>query len=300
MIFDTHAHYDDRAFDGDREELLGSLLERGIGRAVNIACSLSSIRRTLELTEKYPYLYGAAGVHPTDTGELGEENFGEIGKALAHPKIVALGEIGLDYHWDAPERPVQKKWFERQLALARETGMPVVLHSRDAAKDTLEMVKSAGGIELSAVMHCFSYGVELAREYLNMGYYLGVGGVITFANGRRLKEVVSYMPMDRLLLETDCPYLAPVPFRGKRNSSLNLPYVVRAVAEIKGITEAEVERITWENACRFYRLSPEGEVHDWNVGEERVCGRRSGEEVGDSEQHTGGDQACGQRTGEEE
>ena len=191
---------------------------------------------------------------------------------------MALGVIGLDHHWDDPERPVQKKWFERQLALARETGMPVVLHSRDAAKDTLEMVKSAGGSELSAVMHCFSYGVELAREYLNMGYYLGVGGVLTFANGRRLKEVVSYMPMERLLLETDCPYLAPVPFRGKRNSSLNLPYVVKVVAEIKGISEEEVERITWENACRFYRLSPNGEVHDRGTGEEQVCGRCVGEE----------------------
>ena len=257
MIFDTHAHYDDRAFDGDRDALLGSLGEQGIGRAVNIACSLASIRRTVELTEQYPFLYGAAGVHPTDTGELDEENFEEIRGALAHPKIVALGEIGLDYHWDEPERSIQKKWFERQLFLAKETGMPVVLHSREAAQDTLEMVKSAGGGALSAVMHCFSYGVELAREYLNMGHYLGVGGVITFANGRRLKEVVSYMPMDQLLLETDCPYLAPVPFRGKRNSSLHLPYVVKAIAELKGISEEEVERITWENACRFYRLSSE-------------------------------------------
>ena len=257
MIFDTHAHYDDRAFDGDREELLGSLEGQGIGRVVNIACSLPSIRRTIELAEKYSHLYGAAGVHPTDTGELCEENFDEIRQALAHPKIVALGEIGLDYHWDEPERPIQRKWFERQLDLAGETGMPVVLHSREAAKDTLEMVKSAGGADISAVMHCFSYGVELAREYLDMGHYLGVGGVLTFANGRRLKEVVSYMPMDRLLLETDCPYLAPVPFRVKRNSSLNLPYVVTAIAGLKGISEEEVERITWENACRFYRLSPE-------------------------------------------
>lgn len=258
-IFDTHAHYDDRAFDGDREELLGSFQEQGIGRAVNIACSLSSTRRTLELIDRYPFIYGTAGVHPTDTGELTEENFAELERALAHPKIVALGEIGLDYHWDEPERPVQKQWFERQLYLAKEKGMPVVLHSRDAARDTLEMVKSAGGAELSAVMHCFSYEIELAREYLNMGYYLGIGGVLTFANGRKLKEVAAYMPMEQMLLETDAPYLAPVPFRGKRNSSLNLPYVVTAVAELKGIPEEEVRRITWENACRFYRIPPETE-----------------------------------------
>ncbi|MCI8466343.1 MAG: TatD family hydrolase [Lachnospiraceae bacterium] len=257
MIFDSHAHYDDRAFDNDREKLLGSLKEQGIGRVVNIGCSLESTKRTMELAERCPFIYGTAGVHPSETGELTEENFGELEKALSHPKAVAVGEIGLDYHWDEPERPVQKKWFERQLFLAREKGMPVVFHSRDAAWDTMEMVKDAGGVELSAVMHCFSYGVELAREYLSMGYYLGIGGVLTFANGRRLKEVVSYMPMEQLLLETDCPYLAPHPFRGKRNSSLNLPYIVRAIAQLKGISEEEVERITWENACRFYRLSPE-------------------------------------------
>lgn len=254
-IFDTHAHYDDGAFDGDREELLGSFQKQGIGRVVNIACSLAAIKSTLALAGQYPFIYGAAGVHPTETGELNEENFAEIEEALSDPKIVAVGEIGLDYHWDEPERPVQKKWFERQLYLAKEKEMPVVLHSREAAKDTLEMVKSAGGAALSAVMHCFSYGTELAREYLNMGYYLGIGGVLTFSNGKKLKEVVSYMPMEQLLLETDCPYLAPVPFRGKRNSSLNLPYVVSAIAEIKGISEEEVRRTTWENACRFYRIS---------------------------------------------
>ncbi|MCI8505348.1 MAG: TatD family hydrolase [Lachnospiraceae bacterium] len=269
MIFDTHAHYDDIAFDKDRDALLGSLWERGIGRAVNIACNLLSIHRTIELAEQYPLLYGAAGIHPTDTKELDEENFEEVRKALAHPKIVAVGEIGLDYHWDEPARPIQKKWFERQLFLAKETGMPVVLHSREAAQDTLEMVKSAGGGDFSAVMHCFSYGVELAREYLNMGYYLGVGGVITFANGRRLKEVVSYMPLEQLLLETDCPYLAPVPFRGKRNSSLHLPHVIKAIAELKGVSEEEVKRTTWENACRFYRLSPEEAFCDRNAGEKR-------------------------------
>ena len=257
MIFDTHAHYDDRAFDSDREKVLESLKEKGISRVVNIGCSLASIDRTLELARRYSFIYGAAGVHPGDTGELTEENFGNIREALQEPKTVAVGEIGLDYHWDTPKRPVQKKWFERQLFLAKEMGMPVVIHSREAAQDTLEMVKSAGGWEFNAVLHCFSYGVELAREYLSMGYYLGIGGVATFSNGRKLKEVVQYMPMEQMLLETDSPYLAPAPFRGKRNSSCYLSYVVRAVAELKGISEEEVERVTFENACRFYGLSPE-------------------------------------------
>lgn len=254
MIFDSHAHYDDRAFDDDREVLLSSLKEEGIGLLVNIGSSLATTRKTVELTEKYPFIYGAAGVHPSDTGELNEENFSYIEETLSLPKIVAVGEIGLDYHWDEPERPVQKKWFERQLLLAKKADMPVVIHSREAAKDTFDMMKACGAEQLSAVIHCFSYGVEMAREYLNLGYYLGVGGVITFSNGKKLKEVVQYMPLSRMLLETDCPYLSPVPRRGKRNDSRNLHHVVKAVAELKGISEEEVEKVTYENACRFYRI----------------------------------------------
>ena len=252
MIFDSHAHYDDRAFDEDRGTLLASLPANGISRVVNIGSSLETTRRTVELTEQYDFVYGAAGVHPSDTGELNDENFRQIVEALGRPKIVAVGEIGLDYHWDEPERPVQKKWFERQLMLAKEKRMPVVIHSREAAQDTLEIMRACGAADMSAVIHCFSYGVEMAREYLNMGHYIGVGGVVTFSNGRKLKEVVQYMPLDRMLLETDCPYLAPVPNRGRRNSSLNLPHVVRMVAELKGVSEETVEQATFENACRFY------------------------------------------------
>ncbi len=254
MIFDSHAHYDDKAFDDDREALLASLVSCGVGRVVNVGSSLETTRKTMALTEACPFLYGAAGVHPSDTGELNEENFQEIEIALDHEKIVAVGEIGLDYHWDEPEHTVQKTWFERQLALAKRRKYPVIIHSREAAQDTLEIMKACGGAELSAVIHCFSYGVEMAREYLSMGHYIGVGGVVTFHNGRKLKEVVQYMPLSQMLLETDCPYLAPVPFRGKRNSSLNLPYVIEAIARIKGISPEAVEQATYENACRFYRL----------------------------------------------
>ena len=167
---------------------------------------------------------------------------------------MAVGEIGLDYYWDEPDRETQKYWFVRQLDLAREVKLPVVIHSRDAAKDTLDIMKAQKSEEIGGVIHCFSYGVELAREYLNMGFYLGVGGVLTFKNGRKLREVVEYMPMDRMVLETDCPYLSPVPFRGKRNSSLNLPLVVKAVSEIRGIPEEEVIRITRDNGRALYRL----------------------------------------------
>ena len=165
-----------------------------------------------------------------------------------------MGRIGLDYYWDEPEREIQKQWFVRQLALARETNLPVIIHSRDAAKDTLDIMKAEHAEESGGVIHCFSYGVDMAREYLNMGFFLGIGGVLTFKNGRKLKEVAEYAPMDRIVLETDSPYLSPVPNRGKRNSSLNLPYVVSALAELKGITEEEVILRTTENARRLYRL----------------------------------------------
>lgn len=253
-IFDTHAHYDDEAFDGDREQLIESLGAHGIGAVVNVGASMASCRTTLALTEKYPFFYGALGVHPNETAELTEEDMEWIKRESRREKIVAIGEIGLDYYWDEPEREIQKRWFVRQLALAKETGLPVIIHSRDAARDTLDIMKAEHGGTTGGVIHCFSYGVEIAREYLNMGYFIGIGGVLTFKNAKKLKEVAEYVPMDRIVLETDCPYLAPVPHRGKRNSSLNLPYVVEAMAEIKKMEPEEVIRVTSENAKKLYRL----------------------------------------------
>ena len=254
MIFDTHVHYDSEEFDEDREALLSGLQGQGIGAAVNIGASIRTTKNTLELIRKYPFIYGAAGVHPNETGELNDELMQWLREAAENPKIVAIGEIGLDYYWDKPDRETQKRWFVRQLDLARETGLPVVIHSRDAAKDTLDIMKEQKAGDIGGVIHCFSYGVELAREYLNMGFYLGIGGVLTFKNARKLKEVAEYMPMDRLVLETDCPYLSPVPFRGKRNSSLYLPCVVEAVSQIKGISREQVEQITYDNARKLYGL----------------------------------------------
>ena len=252
-IFDTHAHYDDPAFDPDRDALLSGMEAAGIVAIVNAAASLSSTKSTEELTRRYPFVYGTAGVHPDETGELNEETFAWLTAAAKKKKIVAVGETGLDYYWDKERHETQKYWFVRQLQLARELSLPVVVHSREAAQDTLAIIKSEAA-DLCCDIHCFSYGVELAREYLNRGHYLGVGGVLTFKNARKLREVVEYMPLDRLLLETDCPYLAPAPNRGKRNSSRNLPCVVQAVAAVKGIDEEEVIRVTYENAMRFYKL----------------------------------------------
>lgn len=256
MIFDTHAHYDDEAFDPDREALIASLAGSGIRKVVNVGANRAGSEHTLALTRQYDFFYGAAGVHPSDTAEFeqGILDMDWLRTIASQPKMVAIGEIGLDYHWDTPERPIQKKWFAAQLALAKELDKPVIIHSREAAKDTLDLIRAASGADFSMVIHCFSYEVEMAREYLNMGYYLGIGGVVTYKNARKLKEVVQYMPLDRILLETDCPYLSPTPYRGQRNSSLNLPLVVSMIAELKDVSTEKVEAITWENAHRFYRI----------------------------------------------
>lgn len=253
-IFDTHAHYDDDAFDIDREELLEELPKQGIEKVVNVGASLASCGKTIELMEKYDYIYGAIGVHPNETAELNEESFAWLREQCRREKCVAVGEIGLDYYWDEPEREIQKEWFVRQLDLARELSLPVIIHSRDAAKDTLDIMLAEKASEIGGVVHCFSYTKETAKTCLDMGFYIGIGGVLTFKNAKKLKEAVEYIPLDRIVLETDCPYLAPDPNRGKRNSSLNIPYVVSALANIKGISEEEVRRAAWENAHDLYRM----------------------------------------------
>ena len=255
MIFDTHAHYDDEQFDIDRDSLLLSMKENGIGTIVNIGANLASSKTTLELAHKYDFIYGAVGVHPSDSAELSDDNFDRIRQMCADEKCVAIGEIGLDYYWPEPDHEIQKKWFVRQLDLAREVKLPVVIHSRDAAADTVQILKDNNAGDIGGVVHCFSYSKEVATLCVKMGFYIGVGGVLTFKNGKKMKEVVSEIPIEKIILETDCPYLAPEPNRGKRNSSLNLPYVVKAMAEIKGISEKEVIDITERNARDMYKLS---------------------------------------------
>ena len=254
MIFDTHAHYDDEAFDEDRDEVLTSLRERGVGTVVNVGASMEGSRRSVSLSEQYEFVYSAVGVHPDEVGELREEDMEWMREQLQKPKVVAVGEIGLDYYWDKEGHDLQKKWFLRQLKLAKELKKPVIIHSREAAADTMELLKANYHGEMPMVMHCYSYSMEMAREYRKMGLYLGIGGVLTFKNAKKLKETVLESPMEYLLLETDCPYLAPVPNRGKRNDSGMLKYVVQELAALKGITPEEVIRITEENARRFYGI----------------------------------------------
>ncbi len=256
MIFETHAHYDDEQYEEDRDRLLGSMQENGISRIVNAGASIETTEKGIRLAEKYPFVYAAAGVHPSETAQLDEDSFVRLKELAIHPKTVAVGEIGLDYYWDK-EPDVQEKqryWFRRQLELAAQLGLPVIIHSRDASADTLAIMKEACDMHIPGVIHCFSYSVETALEYVSMGYYIGVGGVVTFKNAKKLKEAVEKIPLANILLETDCPYMAPEPYRGKRNSSLYLPYIAAKIAEIKGMTQQEVIEATWNNACRMYRM----------------------------------------------
>lgn len=256
MIFDSHAHYDSRKFEEDREELLASMQENGIGTIVNVGATWKSVTTVMELAEQYPFIYAALGLHPDEVGDLNEERFAILKAECQKEKVVAVGEIGLDYYWDNESHNLQKKWFIRQLELARELDLPVIIHSRDAAEDTMQIMKEyAQG--LRGVIHCFSYSKELAEEYVKMGFYIGVGGVVTFKNGRKLKEVVEAIPLERILTETDCPYLAPEPYRGKRNCSLYIPQIVQEIANIKGVTYEEVVAQTEKNARELFRNTDE-------------------------------------------
>lgn len=257
-IFDTHAHYDDDAFAKDRQELFEKLPEEGIEKVVNIGTNLETSRFTVQMTEDYVFCYGTVGIHPSDVGEAEKDDGDEIAilatLAKENKKIVAIGEIGLDYHYDDLDKDVQKKWFLRQMEMAKNLKLPIVVHSRDAAMDTVELMRQSHAEEIGGVIHCYSYSKEMAKSFLEMGFYIGIGGVVTFDNAKKIKEVVEYTPTDRIVLETDCPYLAPKPFRGKRNSSLLLPYVVETIAEIKGMSTGEICQKTWENAHSLYRI----------------------------------------------
>lgn len=254
MIFDTHAHYDDDRFAPDRGELLSGMNGNGIGRIINVGASFEGCKNSLTLAQEHDFIYAALGVHPSDIADLTEESCEWIRQHLSEPKVVAVGEIGLDYYWDKePEvQARQREWFRYQLQLAKESALPVSIHSREAAADTMEIMKEAAADGIPGVIHCYSYSKEQALEYIDMGYYIGVGGVVTFKNARKLKETVEAIPLEQILLETDCPYMAPEPNRGKRNSSLYLTYVADAIAGLKGVTPEEVKTVTYENALRLF------------------------------------------------
>ncbi len=256
MIFDTHAHYDDEKFDEDRAEMLSDIREAGVCNVVNVGASVRGCYDSVKLSKDYDFIYAAVGVHPDYAKDMDEKVFAELSRLADDEKCVAIGEIGLDYYWDASERDVQKLWFKRQLELALEKNKPIIIHSRDACEDTMEILRDfAEKPHPNVDIHCFSYSPEIAREYVKMGFYIGVGGVVTFKNGRKLQETVKETPIDRILLETDCPYLAPEPFRGKRNNSAYIKYVAERIAELKGLTYDEVLEITEQNARRFYGIS---------------------------------------------
>lgn len=261
MIFETHTHYDDDKFTEDRDELILAVHESGVHPIINVGASIHSTQTTLELAKHYPFIYAAVGVHPSDVADLNEDTFAWLKEQTTYAKTVAVGEIGLDYYWDK-EADVQEKqryWFGRQLQLAREADLPVIIHSRDAAADTLHVMRDNHAETIPGVIHCYSYSPELAQEFVRMGYYIGVGGVVTFKNAKKLVETVQTIPMERILLETDSPYMAPEPHRGTRNDSRNIPYVIAKIAELKGITPQEVERITEENAYRLFAKCPHRE-----------------------------------------
>lgn len=250
-IFDSHAHYTDKAFNDDRNELLGSLEESGICGVINCGADIESSKASLVLANKYDCIFAACGIHPEDVDNL-PENYIEIIKDLAkHQRCVAIGEIGLDYYWRQDNKDLQKKIFEEQIILAKELGLPVIVHDREAHADTLEILKKH---KPTGVLHCFSGSAEMAKEVLKLGMYIGLGGAVTFKNARKPLEVAEILPLEKLLLETDCPYMAPVPMRGKRNCSAYIPYVAEKIAEIKEIDAQKVLDVTAENTKELFSI----------------------------------------------
>ncbi len=254
MFYDTHAHFDDRAFDPDRHELLQSMASMGVSLINNIGCDEESSKASIALAEQYPFVYATVGQWPGYTGDMTEKTIAIYRQMSKHPKVVAIGEIGLDYHYDDVPRETQQYWFDRQMALAAEVGKPVVIHEREAHQDGLAIVKKWAD-RVPGVFHCFSGSAEMAKEIVKMGWYVSFTGVVTFKNARRALEAVEAVPMDRIMIETDSPYMAPAPYRGKRNHSGYVPRVAEKIAEIKGLSVEEVAKITMENGKKFFRIS---------------------------------------------
>ena len=253
MLFDTHAHMDDHAFDTDREELLAALPGQGIGLVMNPGCSLESSRNVSRLAEQYDYIYAAVGSHPDAADEVDEavlEEYRTLCKL--NPKIKAIGEIGLDYHYEDIPRDIQQRAFRAQMELARELGLPAIVHEREAHEDGMRIVEEFP--EVTGVFHCYSGSAEMAKWLINRGWYIGFTGVLTFKNARKAVEVASQIPLDRIVLETDCPYMSPEPFRGKRNDPGKLPRMAEKLAQLRGLTVEEIEKITVENGKRLYRI----------------------------------------------
>ena len=253
MYFDTHAHYDNARFNDDRHELLSGLPQKGVSLVLNPGCTLKTSQKAIAYAERYPHIYAAVGCHPHNSKEMTDHDLAAFRTLCAHPKVVAVGEMGLDYHYDFSPRSVQQQRFREQMALAKEQNLPVIVHNREATAHTLEILREFPG--QTGVVHCFSGSLETAEIVLDLGYYIGFTGVLTFPNARKALEIVAQMPKNRLLLETDAPYMAPVPFRGKRADSSHLSQIAEVVADIWGLTAEEVAEMTMENGKRLFGIS---------------------------------------------
>lgn len=252
MLFDTHAHYDASRFDADRDALLAAMPANGVGRILNAGCDLESSRASVELAHRYDFIWAAVGSHPDDAGRVDAALLAAYRALAADPRAVAVGEIGLDYHYEDVPRAVQREAFEAQLALAEELGLPVIVHEREAHGDAMEIVRRHPGV--TGVFHCYSGSLEMARELVRMGWYVGFTGVLTFKNARKALEVAENVPLNRILLETDCPYMAPEPYRGRRCDSTMLVRTAQRLADLKDLPLADAARATWENGCRLFGL----------------------------------------------
>ena len=250
MYFESHAHYDDERFDDDRDELLASFPAEGIETVVNSSSDIASSRASIALAEKYPFFYASVGVHPHEVSKMREEDIDTLRELSKHPKVVAIGEIGLDFYYDLSPRDDQRYWFKRQLALAEELDMPVIIHSRDASQECFDII-SASNVR-KGVIHCYSGSAPMAQDYADMGFYIGIGGSLTFKNNKKTVEVVEKLPLEKILIETDSPYLAPVPYRGRRNDSRLLKYVVEKISEIKNVPEIDICNIAKNNAIELF------------------------------------------------
>jgi len=250
MYFDSHAHYDNPQFNPDRANLLSTLPQQGVSGVINAGSCIASSQASITLAETYPYIYAASGVHPHEVSNMTDNDLDTLRPLCQHPKNVAVGEIGLDFHYDYAPRDTQRLWFAKQLTLAKSLDMPVIIHSREAAAETMAIIKDSGVCK--GVLHCYSGHLPMALEYIQMGYYIGIGGVVTYKNAAKTQEVAAGIPLERLLIETDAPYLSPVHFRGKRNDSAKLSFVVETIANIRGITPEAVAEATAQNARQLF------------------------------------------------
>ena len=253
MYFDSHAHYEDPRFDADRTELLSALPGQGVIGVINSGSCIATSQASVDLAESYPYIYATAGVHPHNVSDMKDCDLNILQSLCTHEKVIAIGEIGLDFYYDNSPRDIQRIWFKKQLSLAKLLDMPVVIHSRDAAAETMAIIKESAVCK--GVLHCYAGYLPMALEYIEMGFYISIGGVITYKNAAKTKEVAAGIPLGRLMIETDAPYLSPVPFRGKRNDSSKLIYIAEAIAEIRNISPEEVAKVTAENAKSLFNIT---------------------------------------------